>query len=274
MSVWLIIPPVLTTLGLGLLIQLLLDGLTSLVQGRLRRRLKFVLSLGARPVADDQPLSEAALYGLPPQLTIWMLAAAGGGVLLSLLTLSGPARTLGLVAGLLPLLWKRRRIGRTQHQVRQQVAALIEDMRLRLAFGSTLGAVLHAIADEPDRAGVVYDRLRFHRDRLALAGPEDLLRRLSGRCAFTGIAPAVVARERGPAGRRVICRRAARRRGRCGRRTGAAGRKRYRRRAAAPIVPDVDRSAAAHPGVDALSAGDRVDQFADRRGIKRADQVG
>jgi Flp pilus assembly protein TadB len=178
-SVWLIIPPVLTTLGLGLLIQLLLEGLTSLVQGRLRRRLKFVLSLGARPVADDQPLSEAALYGLPPQLTGWMLSAAGGGLWLSLLVLTGPARTLGLVAGLIPLLWKRRRISRTQHQVRQQVAALIEDMRLRLAFGSTLGAVLHAIADEPDRVGVVYDRLRFHRDRLALAGPEDLLRRLA-----------------------------------------------------------------------------------------------
>ena len=179
MSAWLFVPPVLTALGFGLLVQLLLDVLASLVQGRLRRRLKFVLSMSTHQSADDQPLSEAALYGLPPQLTIWMLAAAGGGVLLSLLILSGPARTLGLVAGLLPLLWKRRRIGRTQQQVRQQVAALIEDMRLRLAFGGTLGAVLHAIADEPDRPGVVYDRLRLHRDRLALAGPEELLRRLA-----------------------------------------------------------------------------------------------
>ena len=168
----------LVVVGVGLLAQLVLESGLALTQGRLRRRLKFVLDLSTRPVADDRPLSDESLYGLPAQMGMWMLAAAGLGLGVSLMSPAGPLRTLGVAAGLLPLLWKRRRIAQTQHQVRRQIAALIEDMRLRLAFGGTLGAVLNAIADEPDRAGIVYERLRFHRDRLAVAGPEELLRRL------------------------------------------------------------------------------------------------
>ena len=168
----------LVVVGVGLLAQLVLESGLALTQGRLRRRLKFVLDLSTRPVADDRPLSDESLYGLPAQMGMWMLAAAGLGLGVSLVSPAGPLRTLGVAAGLLPLLWKRRRIAQTQHQVRRQIAALIEDMRLRLAFGGTLGAVLNAIADEPDRAGIVYERLRFHRDRLAVAGPEELLRRL------------------------------------------------------------------------------------------------
>ena len=168
----------LVVVGVGLLTQLVLESGLALTQGRLRRRLKFVLDLSTRPVADDRPLSDESLYGLPAQMGMWMLAAAGLGLGVSLVSPAGPLRTLGVAAGLLPLLWKRRRIAQTQHQVRRQIAALIEDMRLRLAFGGTLGAVLNAIADEPDRAGIVYERLRFHRDRLAVAGPEELLRRL------------------------------------------------------------------------------------------------
>ena len=165
--------------GVGLLTQLVLDSGLALMQGRLRRRLKIVLALNTRPVADDRPLSDEALYGLPAHLPLWMVGAAGLGLIVSLAALAGPLRTLGVAAGLAPLLWKRRQIGRTQHLVRHQIAALIEDMRLRLAFGGTLGAVLNAIADEPDRAGIVYERLRFHQDRLAVAGPEELLRRLA-----------------------------------------------------------------------------------------------
>ena len=62
---------------------------------------------------------------------------------------------------------------------RQQIAELIEDLRLRLAFSGTLGAALALIADEAERSGVVMARLRLHRDRLALEGPEAVLQRLA-----------------------------------------------------------------------------------------------
>lgn len=180
---WLtVIPPVLTAVSVGLLIHASLSGLSELYQRGLRRRLTLAVRHVTRPASADSAArlpGEAELYGLPRNLTLWMAAAALAGLLVSMLALSGPAQTLGLTAGLAPMVWRRRRITQARLQVRRQVADLIEDVRLRLAFGGSLGAVLYAMADEPDRQGTVYDRLRLHRDRLLLESPEDVLKRLA-----------------------------------------------------------------------------------------------
>ncbi len=97
--------------------------------------------------------------GEPPvwaRVTIWMLAAAGGGVLLSLLILSGPARTLG--RGRRP--GDAPRIGRDAAAGRQQ-ARLIEE-----------GGGGHGGGRRRAGSGGGADGAA-HRDRLALAGPEE-----------------------------------------------------------------------------------------------------
>ena len=179
-----IIPPILTAFGVALLIHSLLTGLFDLyTRGRLgarRRRLTLAVMRATRSAQAESRLpGEAELYGLPPNLTLWMIGAALIGLLASLLAIQGPAQMLGLAAGIVPIVWRRRRIVQAQLQVRRQVAELIEEIRLRLAFSGTLAAVLYVIADEPDRTGIVYDRLRLHRDRLALEGPEEVLKRLA-----------------------------------------------------------------------------------------------
>ncbi len=177
-----VVPPVLTAVGVGLLIHSLFSGLSDLYLRGLRRRLTLAVmhaTRSAKAASTSRLPDEAELYGLPRNLTLWMVVAALVGLLVSMLAMPGPARTLGLVAGIAPIVWRRRRITQARLQVRRQVAELIEDVRLRLAFSGSLGAVLHGIADEPERTGLVYDRLRLHRDRLALEGPEDVLRRLA-----------------------------------------------------------------------------------------------
>ncbi len=175
------IPPVLTAFGVGLLIHTLLSGLHDLFQHGLRRRLTLAVLSATRSAqtGESRLPGEAELHGLPRNLTLWMIGAALAGLLVSGLALQGPARPLGLVAGVVPIVWRRRRLAQARLQVRLQGAELIEDVRLRLAFSGTLAAVLSSLADEPDRTGIVYDRLRLHRDRLSLEGPEEVLKRLA-----------------------------------------------------------------------------------------------
>jgi hypothetical protein len=179
---WIIaIPPILTAFGVGLLSHTLLSGLHDLFQHGLRRRLTLAVLSATRSAqtGESRLPGEAELHGLPRNLTLWMIGAALAGLLVSGLALQGPARMLGLMAGIAPIVWRRRRLAQARLQVRRQVAELIEDVRLRLAFSGTLAAVLSSLADEPDRTGIVYDRLRLHRDRLSLEGPEEVLKRLA-----------------------------------------------------------------------------------------------
>jgi tight adherence protein C len=176
--VWL--PSLLAAIGVGLLAHTGLDALHELFQRGLRRRLALAVMHATRSARTESCLpSEAELYGLPHNLVPAMIGAALAGLIISMLALQGPAQVLGLVAGIAPIVWRQRRLAQARLQVRRQVAELIEDVRLRLAFSGSLGAVLYAITDEPERRGVVYDRLRLHRDRIALENPEEVLKRLS-----------------------------------------------------------------------------------------------
>ncbi len=58
-------------------------------------------------------LSEAEVYGLPRTSLPALIGAAAIGLLMSMLAFDGPSRPLGLLAGLLPLLWRRRQSGAT-----------------------------------------------------------------------------------------------------------------------------------------------------------------
>jgi hypothetical protein len=178
---WMVsLPAILTMIGVGLLTSVGLESLDTLLQRGLRRRLTLAVKRVTRTTSTTNTLpNEAAVYGLPENLTLWLLASAAGGLLLSTLAVQGPARVLGLAGGLVPLLWRRQRLTEARRQTRRQVADLIEDMRLRLAFSGTLGSVLYALANDTERPGVVYDRLRLHRDRLALENPEDVIQQLA-----------------------------------------------------------------------------------------------
>ena len=176
--IWL--PSLLAAIGIGLLAHTGVDALHELFQRGLRRRLTLAVRLATRSAQTESRLpSEAELYGLPHNLAPTMIGAALAGLLISMLALQGPAQVLGLSAGVAPIVWRQRRLTQARLQVRRQVAELIEDVRLRLAFSGSLGAVLYAITEEPERRGVVYDRLRLHRDRIALENPEEVLKRLS-----------------------------------------------------------------------------------------------
>src|SRR3972149_2415689 len=90
-----IIPPVLTAFGVGLLIHSLLTGLFDLYTrvrlGARRRRLTRAVMRATRSAQDESRLpGEAELYGLPPNLTLWMIGAALIGFLVSLLVIQSP----------------------------------------------------------------------------------------------------------------------------------------------------------------------------------------
>lgn len=127
---------------------------------------------------STQEGNEADLYGLPSTMLPWMFVSGGVGLLISFALLEGPSQLIGALASTLPLLWKRYMLSRCRQQTRRQVAELIEEMRLRLAFGGALGPVLNGIATE-GREGIVYERLFAHRNLITVSGPEKLLETLA-----------------------------------------------------------------------------------------------
>ena len=181
MNVLVFVPPVLTTLGVGVLIYIVLTSLFDFYQRGLRRRLRRAVWLVTRtPTETEVRLpTEDEVYGLPERIALWVIGFSLGGLALTVLAGFGSLFLLGLLAGLLPLLWQRRRLAQARFDVRRQVGILIEDLQLRLGFSSTLGAALSGIADEANPAEVVGARLRLQRDRLALEGPEAVLQRLA-----------------------------------------------------------------------------------------------
>jgi tight adherence protein C len=178
---WLLwVPPILAASGVGLLVHYLLAGLADLARrGLFRRRRRVAWALSASET-DDAPdvLAEEELYDVP-DVALWMPVLAGLGLLLTMALLDGPVQVAGLAAGLLPMAWKRRKIALGQHEVRRQVVALIEAIRLRLAFGGNLGTALRFLADEPGHEGILYERLRAYRDLMTVRGPEIVLERLA-----------------------------------------------------------------------------------------------
>jgi Flp pilus assembly protein TadB len=180
---WLLwVPPLLGAIGVGILAHTTLAGLNDVLRLGLghRRRVRSAIERVLRRDEDEPSLpSEEELYGLPRNLAPWMLLAAAVGLALTWTLLQGPAQALGLAAGCVPLLWKRRRLARARQDVRRQVASLIEEVRLRLAFSGSLGPVLDTLAAE-EREGIVHERLRLHRDLVVVAGPEEVLEKLAG----------------------------------------------------------------------------------------------
>jgi Flp pilus assembly protein TadB len=147
--------------------------------GRRRRTLQSLEALVRRGEREDESLiSEEDLHGLPANLVPWMVLAAGVGLVVSLLALTGPARFLGLVGGVAPLLWKNRRLAQARLEVRREVHDLIEEVRLRMPLFGTLAKVLHSIIDE-EREGIVYRRLSHYSQMIAMDGPEAVLERLA-----------------------------------------------------------------------------------------------
>ncbi len=188
MSALRLLPPVLAALAIGLFTQLILSVLTDLLRhGLLRRRHRLLqlLDPSREEVKEDLP-AEETLYGVPHSVIPYMVASAAVGSALTWTVLDGPLQMVGLAAGILPTLWKRRRMNAAREEVRRQVAELIAEMRLHVAFLGSMGAVLGALADVDRRARRsgrlregVYERLRLHRDLITLYGPEAALERLA-----------------------------------------------------------------------------------------------
>jgi hypothetical protein len=188
MNALLLVPPVLAALGAGLLTALALNGLADVLRyGLLGRRHRLAALLELARGADETELpAEEELYGVPRSVVPHMALAAAVGLALSWTLLDGPLRVIGLAAGMVPSLWKRRRMNVAREDVRRQVAQLIAEMRLHVAFLGSVGAVLNAMA-ATDREGAhpgrlqqgIYQRLHLHRGLISLYGPEMLLERLA-----------------------------------------------------------------------------------------------
>ena len=181
MNVLVLVPPILTTLGSGWLFYILLTSLSDFYQRGWRRRLRRAVWLATRTPTDTGARlpNETEVYGLPDRLALWVIGFSVGGLVLTILAGFGSLFLLGLLAGLLPLWWRRRQLAQARFETRRQVGILIEDLQLRLGFSSTLGAALAGLAEEANPMEVVGARLRLQRDRLALEGPEAVLQRLA-----------------------------------------------------------------------------------------------
>lgn len=181
MNVLVLVPPILTTLGSGWLFYILLTSLSDFYQRGWRRRLRRAVWLATRAPTDTGARlpNETEVYGLPDRLALWVIGFSVGGLVLTILAGFGSLFLLGLLAGLLPLWWRRRQLAQARFETRRQVGILIEDLQLRLGFSSTLGAALAGLAEEANPMEVVGARLRLQRDRLALEGPEAVLQRLA-----------------------------------------------------------------------------------------------
>ncbi len=176
-----LVPPFFTTVGVAILVYVVLVRGLEFYQRGLRPRLKRSIWLTTRApsMVDQRVLDEYEIYGVSQNITTWIVGSALGGLLLALVAGAGPFSLLGLLAGLLPLLWRQRKLSQARFDARQQVGYLIEDVQLTLGFSSTLGAALLAITERADPAEIVGARLLANRDRLQLDGPEALLERLA-----------------------------------------------------------------------------------------------
>jgi Flp pilus assembly protein TadB len=145
---------------------------------RIFRRKRVSLSRLFSGTEAPAVLSERELYRLPRSIFPWMLVAFALGLAASWALMDGPIQVAGGAAGLIPLFWQRRRVATARQEIRRQVAEVIQEMRMHLAFGSSLAAALDAL-DTGDRQGIVYERLRFHRSSLTVSGPEAVLERLA-----------------------------------------------------------------------------------------------
>lgn len=178
MNDWLLwIPAILAATAVGLTVWTSLSALIDLAMAWLSRHWRGRLVPRRSQRQDDE---DVRLYGLPRNMAAWMIVSALAGVVLARVLIGGAAQMLGLTAGLIPLMYRRRKQAAGEHRIRRQVAELIQEMQLQLAFGGSLGAVLERIADEADRReGIVYERLRQLRRLLTIAGPEEVLERLA-----------------------------------------------------------------------------------------------
>ncbi len=170
---WLLFPAALAAVGTGVLTWQGGRALHQVLTARLRRWTLPAYTAATEPTA--LPVEE--LYGIPP-LAPYMVGLTLLGTWLSWHLLIGGARLVGPLAGLLPLLWKRERIRAGKQQVRREVAELVESLRLYLAVASSPGAALTLALNE-ERAGIVWRRLRRHRDILYLSGIEAVLSRVA-----------------------------------------------------------------------------------------------
>jgi hypothetical protein len=166
---WLGLPASLTALGVGLLTLGVGRWLNALWASLARRRLWRVLSVAAADTGAE-PLPPEELFNIPP-LAPWMALGIGLGLGVSRVLLHGPLRLVGLAGGIVPVLWKQQRIQVGRQQLQREVADLIDTLRIYLAFAVTAGAALLLAIDEP-RSGILWRRLRHHRDTVYIAGPD------------------------------------------------------------------------------------------------------
>jgi len=172
------VPAILSAIAVGLAVWVGASALADLVLALLSRRWRGQGRLRVRG-AGRQDDEEVALYGLPRNMAPWMIVSALGGLLVAHVLLGGVTQMLGLTAGLIPMMYRRRKRAAAEHMIRRQVGELIQEMQLQLAFGGSLGAVLDRVANAADREGIVYERLRQHRHLLTIAGPNEVLERLA-----------------------------------------------------------------------------------------------
>jgi len=179
-------PPLLAAAGAGLLTHVVLSAMADLFRYGMGSRHRVTAWTGdllalERLLGGEEEtptvLSEDELYGVP-DVAPYMPVAALLGLGLSWTLFGGVMRYLGAAAGLVPILWKRRRLEDARQEARRQIADLIVEMRLRLVFSGSLGAALVDLAGEESLEGVVYDRLRAHQDLIRFSRPEDLMERL------------------------------------------------------------------------------------------------
>lgn len=175
-------PAILLAVAAGFLSWGLLSAFDDLMRLALgwRRRTALALQRVARRFEPPKEtlLSEQDLYGLPQGMVVWMLLAAAVGAAFTWALFDGPMEVLGLGAGIVPLVWRRRKLERARQETRRQVAWLIEEIRLRLLFGGSLGTALILLPDLGPE-GVVFERLRAYKDEVSLNGPEAVLEKLS-----------------------------------------------------------------------------------------------
>ena len=172
------IPALALAVGIGLLVYWALGGMAGALANRTRRMLDRIMM----PVRETGKMSEEEVYGLPGNLVLPMILCALGGLALTANMLTGPARFVGAVTVVAPLLWRRRALGMARQRARQELWEILEQVHLSLVFGGSLAATLMNIVDAGENGGnggVVRWRMRAHRQTLLLRGPEEFLETLS-----------------------------------------------------------------------------------------------
>ena len=172
---------VLASAGLGVVVYGLagagVELLAKVTKSRFRRALEAVMQ-------SSEEMKRVGLeeeVGGVPHLASWMVLCGVVGLAVTWVLIPGePGRFLGLLAGIAPLLWRRRRMQLLRQQIRRDVADLLENIRLQMAFGGSLVYALSSVGPSINQAGLVYRRLQFYQKALILEGPEFVLEKLSG----------------------------------------------------------------------------------------------